>query len=278
MRSRLTITLKKSLVEKLDGVVDHVRIRNRSHAIEYLLNKALYAEEIMAVVLVGGEGTRMRPFSYEMPKSLLPVANKPLLGYLLEQLRLNSIKNILLSTGAQEAKIREKFGNGERAGVNLSYSSEKINLGTGGAIKHAKSQIKTSPFIVVHGDIFTRLDFQELLSFHQKSTNVVTMALKVVQNPREFGQISLKGNRVTAFYQSPSEGQTNLINLGVYICSEEIFDYFPQKSNFSFEDVLAKLVPKKLVGGYVADELWFDVGTPEDYERVINTVTSLKRS
>jgi len=278
MRSRLTITLRKTLVDKLDAIIDQVKIRNRSHAIEYLLNRALQVEETMALVLVGGEGTRMRPFTYEMPKCLLPVAGKPLLTYLLEQLRDNTVKNIILSTGRQGGKIQSEFGNGKQLDINISYSAEDSHLGTGGAIKLAKSKIKTSPFLVIYGDIYTRLDFQELINFHRQSGNLVTMALKVVEKPREFGQITLKGNRITAFYQTPKEGRTNLINLGVYVCNGEIFEHFPQSRHFSFEDLLVKLIAKKMVGGYIADELWFDVGTPDDYEKIIRTISNRRKS
>jgi NDP-sugar pyrophosphorylase family protein len=277
MRTRLTITLKDTILSKVDSVVDSVKIRNRSHAIEFLLNKAFYSEETQAIILCGGEGTRMRPLTYEIPKSLLPLKGKPLLFYLLKLLRENNIKDVIIASGAQTEKIKEKFGEGERLNVEIQYSKEEKNLGTGGAILKAKEKIKSSQFLVLHGDIVADIDIRALLSYHQQTGGIVTMALKVVKETKDFGQILLNGNYVTRFYQSQKKSQSNLVNSGIYVCNQEIYNYFPNQKVFNFDDVITKMIDKRLVTGYVFDGVWFDVETTEEYEKVIKALRSAKK-
>ncbi len=272
MRTRLTITLKDSILKKIDTAVDGVKLRNRSHAIEYYLNKSFYSAETQAVVLAGGAGARMRPYTYEMPKSLLPLKDKPLLEYSINLLKNSGIKDVILLTGRLGNKIRESFGDGSRFGIQLEYSEEKNPLGTGGALRKAQGKIKSSPFLVIHGDIVTDIDVKELLAYHQDLGNIVTIALKPLKDTRAFGQISLKGHLVTEFHRNKQAREKNLVNTGVYVCNQEIFNYFPKKTKFNFEDVLAELSQRKFVSGYVFDSMWFDVGTNEDYSRAIKAL------
>lgn len=270
MRTRLTITLKHSILQKLDSVIDGVKIRNRSHAIEYLLNKAFYSEQITTVILAGGEGERMRPLTYELPKSMLPVNNKPLLFHLITLLKKHHLQDIIICTNKQGESIKDYFQDGSRFGVNLNYQFEKTGLGTGGALLTVKKQIQSSPFLVIYSDIYTQIDLKELISFHQASGNLVTLGLKPVNQTRKFGQINLKGSLVTEFFQKPRKSQSNLVNSGIYICNQEIFNFFPKaKTGFNLDDVLIKLIQQKQVSGYVFDGAWFDVGTVEDYDQVI---------
>jgi mannose-1-phosphate guanylyltransferase len=277
MRTRLTITLKDSILKKVDSVVDGTKIRNRSHAIEFLLNKAFYSEDTQAIILCGGEGTRMRPLTYEIPKTLLPLKGKPLLFYLLKLLRENNIKDVVIASGKQTEKIKEKFGEGERMNVEIEFSREEKNLGTGGAILKARKKIKSSKFLVLHGDIVADIDIRALLSFHQQAGGMVTMALKVVKETKDFGQILLNGNYVTGFYKSQKKSRSNLVNSGIYVCNQEIYDYFPNKKVFNFDDVLTTMIDKRLVTGYVFDGVWFDVETADEYEKVIKNSSSLKK-
>lgn len=280
MRTRLTITLKRNILQKVDSVIDGIKIRNRSHAIEYLLNKSFYSEQITTVILAGGEGERMRPLTYELPKSMLPVNNKPLLFYLIALLKKHNFQDLHICTNKQGETIREYFQDGSRFNVNISYHFEKTGLGTGGALLKIKNYIQSSPFLVVHGDLYSEIDLKELISFHQASGSLVTLGLKPVNQTRKFGQINLKGSLVTDFFQDPTQGQSNLVNTGIYVCNQEIFNFFPKvKTDFNFDDVLVKLIKQQQVSGYVFDGVWFDVGTVEDYEQVIKAlrVTEKKR-
>ena len=123
-RDRLTITLRKDILEKLDNLIDGVTLRNRSHAIESILERSLMPQVTQAVILAGGVGVNMRPFTYEIPKALIPVHGKPLVEYLIEELRDAGIRTIVMATGHLGDKIIDHFGNGSKFGVTIQYSQE----------------------------------------------------------------------------------------------------------------------------------------------------------
>src|SRR3989339_723079 len=129
-RERLTITLKGDILEKLDKHIDGSRIRNRSHALEYILGKYFSPKVKKAIVLAGGQGLKMRPFTYEMPKGMIPINNRPVLEHIIENLRRNDIRDIILSVGYLGRKIEEYFGDGSRFGVRISYLRQKKETGT----------------------------------------------------------------------------------------------------------------------------------------------------
>src|SRR3989338_8561584 len=135
-RSRLTITLRKDLLEVLDTYIDGVTIRNRSHAIESLLGEKIYPTVKKAIILAADEGIKFRPFTYEMPKAMLPIKGRPLLEHIITGLRESNIRDIYIAVGYLSDKIKSYFGNGSKFGVSLTYvSQEKKNVGTAGALK-----------------------------------------------------------------------------------------------------------------------------------------------
>ncbi len=271
-RSRITITLKQATIDNVDRLIDKQKIRNRSHAIEYILDQYNLPNIKRAVILAGGIGTQLRPYTYEVPKSLLPVKGKPILEYIIDELKANFINEIILSTGYLGNKIKEHFGDGKKFGVHITYSDENSPLQTGGAIQRVKNQIDQGPFLVIHGDIVTSLSLRDLIEFHQKEKPIATVALTPVNKPSEFGQLALHGTRVVRFYQNVTseEVKSNLVNCGIYICEPSIFQYFPKdKQIFLFEDVIEKLITEKKVNGFVFEGQWFDVGNPKNYERAI---------
>src|SRR3989338_6453787 len=137
-RERLTITLKKSILEKVDSLIDGTNLRNRSHAIETLISRSLHPTVSTAVILAGGRGINMRPFTFEMPKGLFPVGGKPILEQIIELLRKYEIRNLLFSIGHLGEKIEEHFGDGRKFGGNIEYIKEKEEAGKGGALVLAK--------------------------------------------------------------------------------------------------------------------------------------------
>ncbi len=271
-RQRITITLKQSTIQKVDRLIDKQKIRNRSHAIEYVLDQFNKPTIHKAVVLAGGQGTKMRPFTYEMPKSLLPVKGKPILEHLINELKENLITDIILCTGYLGEKIKEYFGNGEKFGVKITYSTETEPLQTGGALQQVRKLIGEDQFLVIHGDILTTLPFQDLIEFHQKEQSIATIALTTVDEPNKFGQLTLHGSKLIRFFQQAPKNkvQSYLVNCGIYICEPVIFDYFPTgKKSFLFEDVIEKLIGERKISGFVFEGQWFDVGNPKNYEAAI---------
>lgn len=275
-RARITITLRQSTIDKVDTLIDNQKIRNRSHAIEYILEQYNRPNIKRAIILTGGKGTKLRPYTYEVPKALLPVKGKPILEHLINKLKESHITDIILATGYLGDKIRAHFGTGEKFGVTISYSEEKEPMGTGGAILKMQKELTDGPFLVLHGDIVTTLSFADLFDFHKKEQPVVTVALTSVDKPAAFGQLALHGTKLVRFYQQApqSEVKSNLVNTGIYMCEPTIFQFFPKnKKVFLFEDIIEDLIRQKKIGGFVFEGQWFDVGNTENYERAIKEFT-----
>lgn len=268
-RSRITITLDQAIVNKIDGLIDHRHIRNRSHAIEYALERYLSSDIREAVVFAGGKGTTLRPLTYEVPKSLLPIQGKPLLFYIIQALKKAGIKRIILCIGYLGEKIAEYFGDGSRFGVEIVYSKEDKPLQTGGALLQAKQYITGQTFLVMNGDIITNFAISDLIRFHQEQNPVLSMALTMVKEPAAFGQLTIHGSKLKKFMQHQG-AKTPLVNAGIYVCSDKIFDYFPKgKKLFQFEDCIDTVIEQGKADGFLFQAQWFDVGSAKLYERAI---------
>lgn len=273
-RLRLTITLKKDITDVVDKLIDGQKLRNRSHAIEYILTQYFKPSVSKAVILAGGQGTKMRPYTYEMPKALLPIKGKPILEHLIENLKKSGIYDIIICIGHLGDKIKDYFGNGSRFGVNIIYSEEKKTLETGGAIKKVKNFLSEDPFLVIHGDILFDLNLVDILDFHKVEGLMATAALTTENNAAVFGRFKLHGIKIEEFLEKPKKNklESYLVNAGVYVFDKKIFDYFPkEKENFLLEDILRKLIQERQVAGFVFSGKWFDVGTLENYEKAIKS-------
>jgi len=268
----VTITISQHLLEATDNLIDKEKIRNRSHAIEFILNRFFQPKVKKAVILAGGQGTKLRPYTYEIPKSLLPVKGKPLLEHLINNLKKNNIVDLIICIGYLGKKIKDYFGDGKRFGVNIIYVEETLPLKTGGAILKAQKYINNNPFLVIHGDILTDLNLIDLINFHKYQKTVSTIALTTVDQPKKYGQLKLHGAKLTNFYNQAEikKVESHLINCGIYVFEPEIFNFFPKnKSVFMLEDVIKNMINQKKVAGFVFEGKWFDVGTPENYEEAI---------
>ncbi|HIJ99122.1 TPA: NTP transferase domain-containing protein [archaeon] len=152
-KDRITITLEKELLKKLDTLVDGRDIRSRSHAIERALFSHLEEGKVkQALILAGGEGTRLRPFTYEIPKPLIPIKGKPMLEHIINHLLAYGVKNFILSVGYMSEKIISHFGDGKKLGVHIDYVIEKERLGTAGPLRLAKDLLEED-FLMLNGDI-----------------------------------------------------------------------------------------------------------------------------
>lgn len=270
-RDRLTITLSKSILAKVDALIDGTKIRNRSHAIEYLITQSLTPKVTQAIVLAGGRGLNMRPFTFEMPKGLFPVGGKPILDHIVERLVAADIRDIIFSLGHLGDKIREHFGDGKTFGAKITYVTDDRDEGTAGALRHVQSQITADTFLVTHGDILIDLNPADLIAFHFDQEAVATMALTSVVDPSSFGEVTLHGAKITQFVEKPQKGaqRSQLINCGVYVMERAIFDYIPASGIAQLEDVFPKLAAEKKLAGFLFEGHWVDIGTPASYERAI---------
>jgi NDP-sugar pyrophosphorylase family protein len=275
--AKITVGVRDDLVKELDHMVDGVKVKSRSHAIEILLSRVLHARKVeKAVILAGGRGTRMRPFTYEMPKPMIPVQGKPLLQHIIELLRRYEIRDIILSTGYMGDKIREYFGNGSKFGVDLNYVAEENEMGTAGSLGLMEDLLKGT-FLMFNGDILANIDLHDLVAFHSENDALATIALTPVKDPSRFGVARLRGNRILEFIEKPETNlRSKLINAGVYVLEPKVIDLIPEGKAMMETDVFPKLAEEHKLYGYPFDGQWFDTGTHEAYERAIKDWNGIK--
>lgn len=269
-RARLTITLRDDVLKKLDKQIDGVKIRNRSHAIEYLLSQILSPKVSQAVILAGGKGVKMRPLTYEVPKNLIPVGGKTLIEHTIEMLRDAGIREMIIAIGHLGEKIKEEIGNGRKYGVKITYSEEREALGSGGALRIAANFLAKKPFLVVNGDILTDFKVRDLIEFHNKDNYLATMALSNGRNTEGFGRVALRGERVVKFLKiNNASEKSQHINAGIYVFNWKVTNYFPKEGRFDLDDVLVKLAEEGKLAGFPFDNRWFEISNPKAYAHAI---------
>ncbi len=233
-----------------------------------------------AVILVGGEGTRLHPLTLNTPKAMVPILNKPFLEYLILYLKAHKVSDIILTTSYLPDRIQSYFGDGTGSGVHLTYLIEETPLGTAGAVKNAEALLD-EPFFVINGDVVTGIDLTTMMSQHRKVKPKVSLALTPVDNPTIYGVVETDdGGMVKRFVEKPSweEVTTNMINAGIYILEPEVLSYVPPATNSTFERHLFPLLLEKgePILSYPSNTYWIDIGTPEKYLKVNHDLLSGK--
>ncbi len=223
-----------------------------------------------SIILVGGQGTRMRPLTSTLPKNIVPVCGVPFLTYQIEYLKTAGIHEIVFSIGYRPRDIQRVYGDGRRLGVKIQYALEKEPLGTAGAIKNCEKFVKGSPTVVLNGDILTDIPLKRMISFHYKTKNTATLGLVRVEDPSAYGLVLLDSkNHITRFLEKPAPGEivTDTINAGVYVFEPAVFDFIPDGENYSAERALFPhlLKERRPFGGYVWEGYWQDIGSPWKY-------------
>ena len=225
-----------------------------------------------AVILAGGEGTRLRPLTCNIPKPMVPILNRPFLEHMLGHLRDHGVDEAILTLCYLPDRIKAHFGDGEDVGVRVSYAMEETPLGTAGAVKNVEDALDDT-FLVLNGDIFTDLDLNAMARFHREKKAQVTLFLTQVENPASFGVVDTDTDgRVLRFLEKPSPGETTStwINGGIYLLEPQVLAQAPPGEFHMFE---RGLFPRLLemgapVYGFKAHPYWMDVGTLTNYMRV----------
>ncbi|HYZ92772.1 MAG TPA: NDP-sugar synthase [Actinomycetota bacterium] len=229
-------------------------------------------QDVKAVMLVGGLGTRLRPLTLDTKKELMPVANRPFLEHVLANLARHGVDEAILTTGYL-AEAFEDFPEERTHGVRLVIVRESEPLDTCGAVKNVERHIDGT-FLVLNGDILTGLDISSLVRFHRERETLGTLTLHPVEDPSAYGLVPIdEDGRIERFIEKPrpEEIVTNLINAGTYVLEPEILDYVPAGVPYSFERVREGglfpllLAEGEALYGYVSNEYWLDIGTPEKY-------------
>jgi len=222
-----------------------------------------------AVIMAGGEGTRLRPLTSNQPKPLMSLVNRPMMEHIVRLLKRHGFEDIVVTLAFLPQTIRSYFGDGEDFGVRMVYATEETPLGTAGSVGNAKKELD-EPFIVISGDVLTDIDLTAIVDFHTERGALATIALKSMENPLEFGiVITREDGSIERFLEKPTWGQvfSDTVNTGIYVLEPEVFDYIPEGKSVDFsEDVFpALLADGKPVFGYVAEGYWEDVGTLDAY-------------
>jgi mannose-1-phosphate guanylyltransferase/phosphomannomutase len=223
-----------------------------------------------AVVMAGGEGTRLRPMTANQPKPLLPVVNRPIMEHVLRLLKRHGFSETVVTVQFLAALIRNYFGDGEELGMSLQYATEEMPLGTAGSVKNAEAALRDDRFLVISGDALTDIDLSDMVAFHKKNGALVTIGLKRVPNPLEFGIIIVDDEgRVQRFLEKPTWGQvfSDTVNTGIYIMEPEVLDHVAEGTSVDWSgDVFPKLLAEGApLYGYIAEGYWEDVGTHQSY-------------
>jgi mannose-1-phosphate guanylyltransferase len=222
---------------------------------------------VQAVILVGGEGTRLRPLTSTVPKPVVPLVDRPLMGYMLEWLKGHGVEDVVMLMGYMATALRNVLGDGSAYGMRIRYVEEPEPRGTGGALRFAESLLDER-FVMLNGDVLTDLDLSAQIAQHERTGARGTLALVPVEDPSAYGLVRLNDDRsVIEFVEKPSPDaiDTNLISAGAYVLERDVVDLIESDRNVSIErEIWPQLVGEGLYA-YPHAAYWLDIGTPERY-------------
>src|SRR5215212_993669 len=222
---------------------------------------------MQALILAGGEGTRLRPLTTTFPKPVVPLVDRPFIGFMLDWLRGHGVDEVIMGCGHMADGVRAVLGDGSGFGVKLSFVEEPRPLGTGGALKFAEDLLDER-FLMLNGDVLTDLDVTAQLALHEQRGARATLALTPVEDPSAYGLVRLDGDgAVSEFVEKPAPDQidTHNISAGIYVLERDVLGLLEPGAPASIErDVFPRLVGDGLYA-YVGEGYWLDIGTPERY-------------
>jgi NDP-sugar pyrophosphorylase family protein len=219
-----------------------------------------------AVILAGGKGTRLKPYTTVFPKPLMPVGDKPILEIIIHQLKSQGLDDVIITIGHLGELIVNFFGNGSKLGVNIEYSKEDQPLGTAGGLGLIKEELKET-FLMVNGDTLTTLSFSDLINYHKRNGAIATIALKKREVYIDFGVVELdSSNGIKGYIEKPTI--EHLVSMGVYVFEPRVLEYVKLGKRLDFPDLIKTLISNgETVKGFVFDGYWLDIGRPDDYEK-----------
>jgi mannose-1-phosphate guanylyltransferase / phosphomannomutase len=226
---------------------------------------------VKAVVMAGGEGTRLRPLTSNQPKPMVPICGKPCMEHIIELLREHGFDEVIVTVAFLPQAIRSYFGSGESLGLDIGYSVEESPLGTAGSVRLAAPALDDT-FLVISGDALCDIDLSKIVEFHKEKGAAVTIGLKSVDNPLEFGiVVTDEEGRVERFLEKPSWGQvfSDTINTGIYVLEPEVLKHIPIDRPYDFSKELFPLLLEmgRPLYGYVCDGYWQDIGNLDQYRQ-----------
>ena len=232
-----------------------------------------------AVALIGGKGTRLRPITQTVPKSMVPLRNRPFAQYLIDTMRDAELDGAVLSMGYLPEPVESYFADQDLEGFSLNYAVEERPLGTAGGIKNAEKYLDDEgPFVATNGDVLTGIDLTEIIEAHMESGALATITLTAVDDPTAYGLVEVDHRlRVKRFVEKPGseEVHTSLINAGIYVLERQILNMIPTEREVSIErEIFPQLQAMGQLSAFVSSAYWRDIGTPRNYLAASNDVLS----
>jgi NDP-sugar pyrophosphorylase family protein len=223
---------------------------------------------MQAVILAGGKGKRLRPYTTVLPKPMMPIGEKPILGVIIEKLARSGITDIVLTVGYLAGIIQAYFGDGKRFGVNIEYFVETEPLGTAGCLSLIENL--QDEFIVMNGDILSSIDFNDLIEYHRKMGNPVTICSYKKEIQLTLGVLDLEGATVRDYIEKPKYSFN--VSTGIYAMNREAVGHIPKNQYFDFPTLIKRLIAvKEPISVYQFEGEWYDIGREEDYRAVLET-------
>jgi mannose-1-phosphate guanylyltransferase len=234
---------------------------------------------MQAVILVGGQGTRLRPITYDIPKALVPLRNRPFMGYMLDFLRSGGLGGAVLSLGYLPTPIQEYLAECDLNGFSVDYAVEDRALGTAGGIKNATRYINgDGPVVALNGDVLSGMDLRNLIEQHESSGALATITLTSVEDPTAYGLVEVDHDMVVhRFIEKPAadEVTTSLVNAGIYVLEPEVLEMIPPHREVSIErEIFPELEAMGRLRAYISSSYWRDIGTPRSYLAASHDVLS----
>jgi NDP-mannose synthase len=222
-------------------------------------------EKMKAIILAGGKGTRLAPYTTVFPKPLMPIDGMPILEIIVRQLAHFRIKELTFTVSPQsEALLSAYFGDGRKFGVDVCYSKEEKPLGTAGPLSLISDLTET--FLVMNGDILTTLNYQNLIQYHRRHKGMVTIAMSQKKVPLELGVMeSDHAHQLTRYIEKPTLSYS--VSMGIYVFERKILKWVPPEKYLDFPELIQKLLKQRVrVVCYPSNDFWLDIGRHEDYE------------
>jgi len=227
-----------------------------------------------AVVLAGGKGTRLRPYTAVLPKPLVPVGDTPILEIILRQLARAGITDVTITVGHLASLIESFFGDGSRFDLRIEYFREDTPLSTVGSLAHLEAL--TEPFLVMNGDVLTDVDFRKLIAFHREKRCAATIATAPREEQADFGVVRWDGDtRIIEFLEKPMSRYH--VSMGVYVFSRAVLRYIPAGKPFGFDELMQIMLDAgERLYSFAHNGYWLDLGRPDDYERAVEDFARMR--
>lgn len=229
-----------------------------------------------AVILAGGQGTRLRPYSFTIPKPLIPIGEQPILLYLINQMRQSGVREVLIAVGYQSELIKAYFGNGKKFGINIKYFHEETALGTAGPLSLMADEFdKNESFFVANGDIYTELDFRKFRDFSISGGCDVTVGCVEKVEQSSYGVLQLADNRVADLVEKPVN--KFYISSGIYVMNSKAVSFIPRGTFYTIPELINTYLSEgKAVGSYLIKEYWLGIENAANLDQAVLRVSAAK--